>query len=114
MRSDECSSKTTLRRAVASGSTTSGWPTRPSGGTNHLAPHSKARVCLRVLHVLSADEIEWRLSMVPMHGVFEYPRSRLYTYLSLSLPSGIVHVFEGYTCKYCEQYALLTSHQGST
>ena len=64
--------------------------------------------------MLSADEIEWRLSMVSMHGVFEYPRSRLYTYLSLSLPSGIVHVFEGYTCKYCEQYALLTSHQGST
>ena len=61
--------------------------------------------------MLSADEIEWRLSMVPMHWVFEYPRSRLYTYLSLCLPSGIVHVFEDYTC---EQYALLTSHQGST
>ena len=87
---DDCSSITTLRRAVASGSTTSGWPTRPSGGTNHLAQHSKARVCLRVLHVLSADEMSWRLSMVPMHWVFEYPRSRLYTYLSLSLPSGIV------------------------
>ena len=50
-------------------------------------------VCLRVLHVLSADEMSWRLSMVPMHWVFEYPHSRLYTYLSLSLPSGIVHVF---------------------
>ena len=48
------------------------------------------------------------------HWVFEYSRSRLYTYLSLSLPSGIVHVFEGHTCKHCEQYALLTSHQGST
>ena len=40
--------------------------------------------------MLSADEMSWRLSMVPMHWVFEYPRSRLYTYLSLSLPSGIV------------------------
>ena len=71
--------------------------------------------------MLSADEMSWRLSVVPMHWVFEYPCSRLYTYLSLSLPSGIVHVLcastvEGHTCtcKYCEQYALLTSHQGST
>ena len=39
---------------------------------------------------VSADEMSWRLSMVPMHWVFEYPRSRLYTYLSPSLPSGIV------------------------
>ena len=43
--------------------------------------------------MLSADEMSWRVSMVPMHWVFEYPHSRLYTYLSLSLPSGIVHVF---------------------
>ena len=45
--------------------------------------------------MLSAD-----VSMVPMHWVFEYPCSRLYTYLSLSLPSGIV-----YTCNYKYVYA---------
>ena len=61
--------------------------------------------------MLSADEMS---GVCQWHWVFEYPRSRLHTYLSLSLPSGVVHVFEGHICKYCEQYALLTSHQGST
>ena len=35
--------------------------------------------------MLSADE----MSGGTMHWVFEHPRSRLYTYLSISIPSGI-------------------------
>ena len=74
-------------------------------------------MCVCVFEGVARVEMSWCLSMVPMHWVFEYPRSRLYTYLSLSLPSGMylcASAVEGHTCKYCEQYALLTSHQGST
>ena len=47
-------------------------------------------VCLRVFARVSADEMSGVCVNGTMHWVFEYPRSRLNTYLSLSIPSGIV------------------------